>query len=65
MSWGFRAAAGAAGKLELQASVAGKLSVPAVVTDTVSHDQPAASLLALLVLRQCGAWLKVTATIQG
>lgn len=31
MSWGFWAAMGAAGKLELQVSVAGKLPVPAVV----------------------------------
>ena len=31
VSWGFNTAAGAAGKLELQVSVAGKLPVPAVV----------------------------------
>lgn len=79
VSWGFRAATGAAGKFELQVSVAGKLPVPAVVPrhcrqagwplqtpqHTASHDGPAASLFALLVLRQCGAWLKVNATIQS
>lgn len=79
VSWGFKAAAGAAGKRVLEVSAAGKLPVPAVVPrhcrqaewplqtpqHRASHDRPAASLLALLVLRQCGARLKVNATIQS
>lgn len=75
VSWGFRAATGAAGKLELQGSVAGKLPVPAVLPQrcrpvrwplhAASHGRPAAALLALLVLRQCGAWLKINAAIRS